>query len=69
MTGAAGLTSPGEFLTRHLMIRQADAQMVTGDEAFASLEIGSLLKAGKDDLGGYRERWARVRVDHFTPYD
>ncbi len=69
MTGAAGLSSPGEFLPRHLMIRQADAQMVTGDEAFASLEIGSLLKTGKVDPGGYRERWARAKADQFTPFD
>ncbi|SMY10111.1 FMN-binding glutamate synthase family protein [Flavimaricola marinus] len=69
MTGAAGLTDPSEFLPRHLMIRQSDAQMVTGDQAFTSIEIGSLLQTGKDDPGGYRKRWARARADHFEPVD
>ncbi len=69
MTGAAGLSSPREFLPRHLMIRQADAQMVTGDDAFASLEIGSLLKEGKDDSGGYLARWSRANAKQFEPSD
>ncbi|EPX79837.1 FMN-binding glutamate synthase family protein [Litoreibacter arenae] len=69
MAGAAGLSNPGDFLPRHLMIRQADAQMVTGDEAFFSLEIGSLLKKAKDDPGGYHARWARAKADQFAPTD
>ncbi len=69
MTGAAGLSNPGEFLPRHLMIRQSDAQMVTGDEAHAVLPIGILLKDGKDDPGGYRKRWARATSDQFAPRD
>lgn len=70
MTGAAGLSNPGDFLPRHLMIRQADAQMVTGDEAFMSLDIGALLIKKKDgDPGGYRARWARAKADQFAPAD
>jgi len=69
MTGAAGLSTPSEFLPRHLMIRQADAQMVTGDDAFFSLDVGALLKNGKSDAGGYHQRWARARADQFAPVD
>ena len=69
MTGAAGLVNPGDFLPRHLMIRQSDAQMVTGDDAFASLEIGSLLQDGKSDAGGYRARWSRANAKQFEPSD
>ena len=69
MTGAAGLSNPGDFLPRHLMIRQADAQMITGDDAFTSLEIGSLLKKTKDDPGGYHARWARAKADKFASID
>ncbi|SFN63973.1 Glutamate synthase domain-containing protein 2 [Roseovarius lutimaris] len=69
MTGAAGLSSPGEFLPRHLMIRQSDAQMVTGDEAFALLPNGFLLKEGKADPGGYRTRWDRAQAEQFAPID
>ncbi|SHL06028.1 Glutamate synthase domain-containing protein 2 [Roseovarius marisflavi] len=69
MTGAAGLSNPGEFLPRHLMIRQSDAQMVTGDEAYSILPVGFLLKDGKEDPGGYRTRWARAKADQFAPVD
>jgi len=69
MTGAAGLTDPSQFLPRHLMTRQADAQMVTGDEAFQSLEVGALLKKAKSDPGGYHARWARARAEQFAPVD
>lgn len=70
MTGAAGLLSPSEFLPRHLMIRQSDAAMVTGDEAFPELAIGSLLEKAKGgDPGGYRARWDRATADQFEPTD
>lgn len=66
MTGAAGLSNPGEFQPRHLMIRQADAQMVAGDEAYYSLGIGSLLEPSTDDPGGYHARWARADASQFA---
>jgi glutamate synthase domain-containing protein 2 len=70
MTGAAGLSDPSQFLPRHLMIRQSDAAMVTGDEAFPELAIGSLLKrASGEDLGGHRARWDRATADQFEPTD
>ncbi len=70
MTGAAGLSSPAEFLPRHLMIRQSDAAMVTGDQAYPELAIGSLLKRSKgEDPGGHRERWNRATADQFEPTD
>jgi len=69
MTGAAGLSAPGEFLPRHMMVRQSDTQMVTGDDAFIHLPDGFLLAAGTSDPGGYRARWARARADDFAPVD
>ena len=69
MTGAAGLSNPGDFLPRHLMIRQSDAQMVSSDEAFPILPEGSLLHEAETDPGGYRARWARASAEEFTPRD
>ena len=69
MTGAAGLSSPNDFLPRHLMIRQSDSQMVTGDEAFSWLPVGFLLKEGPNDPGGYRSRWDRASAEQFAPPD
>ncbi|MEP2096716.1 MAG: FMN-binding glutamate synthase family protein [Paracoccaceae bacterium] len=67
MTGAAGLSHPGEFLPHHLMIRNGDSQMVTGQEAYPYLPEGFLLKKEGADHDNYRARWARARSDQFTP--
>lgn len=69
MTGAAGLTDPSQFLPRHMMTRQSDGQMVTGDEAFPTLAVGTLLTDATTDHGGYHTRWARARADSFAPVD
>lgn len=69
MTGAAGLSHPGDFLPRHLMTRQSDMQMITGDEAFPYLPEGFLLRKGGPDPEGYRARWARAQADQFAPVD
>ncbi|MCR9124796.1 MAG: FMN-binding glutamate synthase family protein [Rhodobacteraceae bacterium] len=69
MTGAAGLSNPGDFLPRHLMIRQSDAQMVTGDEAFPYLPSGFLLADDGPDIDGYRTRWNRADARDFAPPD
>lgn len=69
MTGAAGLSNPGEFQLRHLMIRQADAQMVAGDDAYYTLGNGALLQPSTDDAGGYHARWARADAAQFAAVD
>lgn len=69
MTGAAGLSDPSEFLPRHLMVRTADAEMVSGDQAFESIENGAFFKKFKTDPGGYQARWARADANQFTPPD
>lgn len=44
--------------------------MVTGEEAFPELAIGSLLKrASGEDLDGHRARWDRATADQFEPTD
>ena len=69
MTGAAGLASPGDFLPRHMMVREGDKAMVTGDEAYPYLPEGFLLtKAGKVGAD-YRARWARAEAESFAPVD
>ena len=69
MTGAAGLDHPSEFLPRHLMVRNADAQMAAGDVAYETLETGALLKEWDEDPGGYHARWARADARSFAPKD
>ncbi|MEL6170014.1 MAG: FMN-binding glutamate synthase family protein [Pseudomonadota bacterium] len=64
MAGAAGLSSPCDFLPYHFMQRKASGDMMTGDEAFPYLPEGFLLRG--EDLGeGYLDRWNRARPDSF----
>jgi glutamate synthase domain-containing protein 2 len=66
MTGAAGLSHPTEFLPHHLMMREKDGDMVTGDEVYPYLSEGFLLQdEGGGDPFGYRMRWARSRAERF----
>ena len=69
MTGAAGLRQPGEFLPHHLIMRERNRDMVTGEDVYPYLPEGFLLTDGSDDMGGYRARWARSRSDSFEPFD
>ena len=70
MTEAAGLTHPSEFLPHHLIMREGDREMVTGEEIWPYLPMGFLLdEDGPDDGFGYRRRWARSRADSFAPFD
>jgi len=69
MTGAAGLSDPSEFLPRHLMVRTADAEMVSGEQAFESIENGAFFDKYRSDPGGYHARWARANSDEFSPPD
>ncbi|MEM7547822.1 MAG: FMN-binding glutamate synthase family protein [Pseudomonadota bacterium] len=68
MVGAAGLSHPSEFLPRHFMIRNADRDMLTGDEAYPYLQENFLLDGVEDDFG-YLGRWNRARSESFTPFD
>ncbi len=70
MTGAAGLEHPGKFMPHHLLMREGDRDMVTGDEIYPYMPEGFLLQeGGEDDRFGYRMRWRRARADSFTPFD
>ena len=68
MTGAAGLDHPLNFLPRHFMFREKDAEMVSGDEAYPYLPEGFLLREEPDSYG-YLARWHRARANSFTPID
>jgi len=68
MTGAAGLDNPGGFLPHHLMVRESDRNMVTGQQVYPYMPEGFLLRED-DDRFGYLERWLRARPDAFEPID
>ena len=67
MTGAAGLSHPGEFLPYHLIMRETDRDMVTGDEIYPYLPDGFLLREEEDEFG-YLMRWRRSRAESFSPF-
>lgn len=71
MTGAAGLSHPGQFMPHHLLMRERDHDMVTGDEVYPYMPEGYLLRdpeEGEKDRFGYRMRWARSRAESFEPF-
>ncbi|MFZ5962224.1 FMN-binding glutamate synthase family protein [Thalassococcus sp. BH17M4-6] len=68
MTGAAGLSHPGEFLPHHLLMREGDRDMVTGEEIYPYLPNGFLLRDEQDRFG-YLNRWNRARANDFDPFD
>ncbi|MBC7143294.1 MAG: FMN-binding glutamate synthase family protein [Rhodobacteraceae bacterium] len=68
MTGAAGLSHPSEFLPHHLIMRETDRNMVTGDEIYPYLPEGFLLRDEPDEFG-YLMRWRRSRAESFAPFD
>jgi len=69
LTSAAGLMHPGEFLPHHLMLREGERSMVTGQEVYPYMPEGFLLQEGEDDRFGYRMRWSRAAADSFQPFD
>ncbi len=70
MTAAAGLSHPGDFLPHHLIMRERDRDMVTGEEVYPYLPEGFLLdETEEDDSFGYRSRWRRSRAESFAPFD
>jgi glutamate synthase domain-containing protein 2 len=68
MTGAAGLDHPGKFLPHHLLMRESDRDMVTGQEVYPYLPEGFLLREEPDEFG-YLMRWQRSRAASFEPVD
>ena len=68
MTGAAGLSHPGDFRPHHLLIREKDGEMVTADEIYPYLGEGFLLREEEDQMG-YLMRWNRARAESFEPVD
>lgn len=67
MTGAAGLSHPGNFMPQHMMVRLGDKEMVEGDEAYPYLPNGFLLNKKGDVGADYRKRWARADATSFAP--
>ena len=68
LTGAAGLSHPSEFLPHHLIMRESDRDMVTGEEVYPYLPEGFLLRDEADKFG-YLDRWKRSRANDFAPFD
>ena len=68
MTGAAGLTHPGQFLPHHLLMRENDRDMVTGQDVYPYMPNGFLLRED-DTRFGYLERWRRADPNGFAPLD
>jgi glutamate synthase domain-containing protein 2 len=68
MTGAAGLTHPSGFLPHHLMMRENDRDMVTGEDVFPYMPVGFLLRED-DERFGYLKRWRRSSSKSFIPFD
>lgn len=68
MTGAAGLDHPGKFLPHHLLMRESDRDMVTGQDVYPYLPEGFLLREEPDEFG-YLMRWKRSRAESFEPLD
>ncbi len=68
MTGAAGLTHPGQFMPYHLLMREKDRDMVVGDEVYPYMPEGFLLRED-DDRYGYLKRWRRASASRFEPLD
>ncbi|MCY1126835.1 FMN-binding glutamate synthase family protein [Frigidibacter sp. RF13] len=66
LTGAAGLDHPSGFLPHHLIMRETDRDMVTGDEVYPYLPDGFLLR-DEEDRFGYLLRWRRANSASFAP--
>ena len=68
ITGAAGLEHPGQFMPHHLLMREKDRDMVTGEEVYPYMPEGFLLRED-DDRYGYLKRWRRSASASFAPND
>lgn len=68
ITGAAGLTTPGDFLPYHFMFRTKNADFLDGNEAFPELPERFLLEP--DDYPEYdawHDKWHRASAETFDP--
>lgn len=68
MAGAAGLSHPSDFLPWHLLMRENDRDMVTGEDVYPYMPEGFLLRED-DERFGYLKRWRRASADSFAPFD
>ncbi|WP_127110035.1 FMN-binding glutamate synthase family protein [Pararhodobacter zhoushanensis] len=68
MAGAAGLSHPSDFLPWHLLMRENDRDMVTGEDVYPYMPVGFLLRED-DERFGYMKRWRRASADSFEPFD
>ncbi|MCB1335945.1 MAG: FMN-binding glutamate synthase family protein [Maritimibacter sp.] len=72
LTGGAGLRHPSQLMPHHLLMRERDRDMVTGDEVYPYLPEGFLLRepeANENIRRAYRMRWARSHAESFAPFD
>lgn len=67
ITGAAGLTHPGEFMPMHLMVRLGNKEMAEGSDAYPYLPEGFLFDNQSDVGADFRKRWARASASSFAP--
>ena len=68
IAGAAGLSSPGEFLPYHFMFRQGDGTFEDGNEAFPYLPDGFLVAPSRDaEFESWHRRWDRASAQSFAP--
>ncbi|WP_417526072.1 glutamate synthase-related protein [Marinovum sp.] len=68
MTGTAGLSHPIDFLPHHLIMRESDRDIVTGQEIWPYLPNGFLLRDEQEQFG-YLDRWKRSCAESYEPFD
>jgi MFS family permease len=67
IAGAAGLSSPVDFMPYHFMFRHKDGTFMDGNEAFPYLPSGFLLAEQPiEELREWHRRWDRASADTFT---
>lgn len=68
IAGAAGLTSPSDFLPYHFMFRDKDGTFLDGNEAYPYLPQGFLVADQEtEELGEWHKRWGRSSAETFAP--
>jgi glutamate synthase domain-containing protein 2 len=66
LVGAAGLDHPKALRPHHFNLRTRSGGVVTGDEAFHEIPVGSLVNGTCKDPA-YADRWARADCVSFNP--
>lgn len=68
IAGAAGLSSPSDFLPYHFMFRKTDGSFEDGNEAYPYLPTGFLLADNEiPELRDWHRRWGRASAHTFDP--